>query len=237
MIRSTTRFAALGVLCLTAGCMIPRAQYDRLVTEYHSENQARIKLESELARREAELAQAQADLSAAESRADSVGRDSQARIAQLEKALNDAKASMASPYGDIEGLSIIGTNEGFTILMQDKLLFDPGSTAIRKDGQDALARIAKEIVSSNYQEVRIDGHTDSDPVKVHKETFPLGNHQLAAERALSVYDYLANQGHVPASVLSLAAFGPNRPLVPGDSPEAKAKNRRVEIHVRVPATN
>jgi flagellar motor protein MotB len=54
------------------------------------------------------------------------------------------------------------------------------------------------------------------------------------KRALAVYASLVNDDSVPPSVLSLAAFGPNRPLDPGKNDAAKAKNRRVEIHVAVP---
>ncbi len=67
-----------------------------------------------------------------------------------------------------------------------------------------------------------------------KDKFPLGNHELAMERALAVYATLVNDDGVPSSVLSLAAFGPNRPLDPAKTDAAKAKNRRVEIHVAVP---
>ncbi len=213
------------------GCVVPRAQYDRLVTEHHSANQARVRLESELAKREGEVAELRGTLND-DAR---TSADSEARIHQLEQALQEAQSRLAGPFGDIEGLSLVANSEGFTILMQDKLLFDSGSTTIKQDGQSALSVVAREIVSNGYDQVRIDGHTDSDPVRMTKEMYPRGNHELAAERALSVFEYLTGKGKVPKDIFSLASYGPNRPLVTGQTADAKAKNRRVEIHVRVPA--
>ena len=222
------------LLLMTSACLVPQAQYDRLVTEYHSENQARVKLEAELARMENEASELHTRLNSAESSLAESGRMSQERINQLENALAEAQSVLNSPFAEYDGINIVGTAEGFTILMQDKLLFDVGSTNLREGGKDALRLIAQEIINSGYNEVRIDGHTDSDPVVKNIKQFPRGNHELASERALSVYEYLTKTQKVPTSTLSLAAFGPNRPLIPGDSEQAKAKNRRVEIHVVVP---
>ena len=218
----------------TSGC-VTRAQYDRLVTEYHSENQARVQreaevqavqaeklnLEDELRSREAQLAALQNARSASEE-----------RINELERALGEAQ----SRFTPGEGVEVFATRDGFAWRLQDKLLFDSGSTEIKEGGRKALNDIAKEILASGYKEVRIDGHTDSDPVVKTKEIYPLGNHELAAKRALSVFGYMVNQCKVPDDYLALGAFGPNQPVVEGSDTTAKARNRRVEIHVRVPST-
>jgi len=194
-----------------------------LVTEYHSENQARVQLESELARLDSESSTLRGQLQSAES-----ARSAQAqRLAELEAMLADAQESMAS----IPDVDIFRTESGFAYRMASELLFDSGSTQIRKQGQAALNEIAKEIISKGYSKVRIDGHTDSDPVVVTKDKYPLGNHQLAAQRALAVFGYLTKDAGVSQEVFTLAAFGPTSPTVSGKTAEAKAKNRRVEIHV------
>ena len=226
---------AVGMGLLGGSSCVSRSQYDRLVTEYHAENQARLNAERELTRREGELSQIEGELSSARNRADEIGTDAQARIAQLQKALEDAERRM-NPFGAtaIEGVSFLPAEDGFRILVEDKLLFDSGSADLKSSGKSALERIGKEIVSRGYDQVRIDGHTDADPIRKTAEIWTLGNHHLAMARALSVYGYLVNDAKVPTSALSLAAYGPNRPLDPSNSPEAKARNRRVEIYVRVP---
>ena len=229
------RGSAMGValLALSSASCVSRAQYDRLVTEYHSESQARNHAESDLAELELTADELRHRTEAAEQRASRSGEDSQRRIDELQRRLSAAQAGVKSSLAGAEGVQVLPTEDGFRILVADHLLFDSGSTSIRTDGKAALNKIARDILSKGYQEVRIDGHTDNDPVKKTKEKFPLGNHQLAMERALSVYGYLTNVAHVPDAKLSLASFGPNRPLVRGTTPEAKARNRRVEIQVRV----
>ena len=76
--------------------------------------------------------------------------------------------------------------------------------------------------------IRIDGHTDSDPVKVTRSTFPLGNWQLGAMRALRVLLYLKELG-VPEPKMFFSSFGALHPRDTNETKEGKARNRRVEI--------
>lgn len=234
-LRSSVLFTLCAGALLSGSSCVSRSQYDRLVTEYHAENQARVRAESELGEAEARYSQMESQLRNAQGRADEVGTEAQARIAQLQQALADAERRL-NPFGNeaLDGVTFLPAEDGFRILVEDKLLFDSGSTDLKSQGKAALDRIGKEIVAHGYQEVRIDGHTDTDPVRKKIELFPLGNHQLAMSRALAVYGYLTQTAKVPTSILSLAAYGPNRPLVKGTSADAKSKNRRVEIYVRVP---
>lgn len=70
--------------------------------------------------------------------------------------------------------------------------------------------------------VQINGHTDSDG----SEQFNL---KLSEERALSVDNYLRENGNVEHLNMSTAGFGETQPIVPNTNDENKAKNRRVEI--------
>lgn len=230
-----TKSKLLGLvpLVVAAGCVVPQSRYDRLATEYHAENQARRQLEDEVQRRDGEMsdlrsqnAQKDSTLSALEQESAS----SKERIAQLEQALKDAKAGS----GMQDGVDVFRTPDGFAYSIADKLLFDSGSTEIRDGGKKALLQIAKEIQDKGYKQVRIDGHTDSDPVVKSKDRYKLGNYELALERALSVFAVLTRDGKVPETVFQIAGYGPSKPVASGDSDAAKAKNRRVEIHIAVP---
>jgi len=57
--------------------------------------------------------------------------------------------------------------------------------------------------------------------------FP-SNWELSSERAITVVRYLIDQG-VPANRLVAAGFGEFQPLASGDSEEALARNRRIEL--------
>jgi len=232
----TSKWVSLVPLLLAAACVVPQSRYDRLQTEYHAENQARRQLEDEVQRKDGEVSDLRSQYNEKDSAYSELQKTSAAdreRIAQLEAALKDAQKGF--PEGDaVDGVSVFPTREGFAYSLADKLLFDPGSISIREGGKAALKKIAAQLNEKHYLDIRIEGHTDSDPVVKTIEKFPLGNHELAVERALAVYAVLVNEDKVPSSILSLAAFGPNRPVDNSKSDAAKAKNRRVEIHVAVP---
>ena len=75
--------------------------------------------------------------------------------------------------------------------------------------------------------LRVDGHTDATPI--HTGRFP-SNWELSAARAITVVKFLTTQG-IPARHLAATGFGENQPVDPADTPEAYAKNRRIEIRL------
>jgi chemotaxis protein MotB len=230
-----SKWVSLVPMLLVGACVVPQARYDKLQTEYHAENQARRQLEDEIQRKDGEVSDLRAQYNEKDSAYSELQKTSAAdkeRIAQLEAALKDAQKGFEGP-GEVDGVKVVRTNEGFAYIVADKLLFDPGSTRISEAGKSALKKIASQINEKHYPDVRIEGHTDSDPVVKTKEQYPLGNQQLAVERALAVYGVLVSN-NVPQGIFSLAGYGPNRPVDKGNSESSKARNRRVEIHVAVP---
>lgn len=221
-------------MLLVAGC-VSRGQYDRVLAEYHGENQMRRQLETQVDQRNSEISGLNAQLSSKDSllsTSEEARQASESRVAQLEQALKDAQKQMETT--GIEGVDIFRTADGLMFRMDNLILFDSGSTAIKESGKQVLLNIAKQCVSKGYREIRIDGHTDTDPVKVTKESYPLGNHELSIKRALAVYDVIVNGGKVDSHLVTLAGYGPNKPAVDGSTDAAKSKNRRVEIFVKVP---
>ena len=53
---------------------------------------------------------------------------------------------------------------------------------------------------------------------------------LSRDRAAAVKTYLAANGLPPASIFTVG-MGPDQPLVSNDTPEGRAKNRRIEFKV------
>ena len=75
--------------------------------------------------------------------------------------------------------------------------------------------------------LRIDGHTDKRPITNPDGRFR-NNWDLSAARAISVVQHLIADG-VPADRLVAAGFGENQPIEEGETDEAYAKNRRIEL--------
>jgi chemotaxis protein MotB len=55
------------------------------------------------------------------------------------------------------------------------------------------------------------------------------NWELSAARATSVVRYLEDAVGIDPRRLSAVGFGPNRPMDANDTPEGRARNRRIEI--------
>ncbi|MEO1689124.1 MAG: OmpA family protein, partial [Pseudomonadota bacterium] len=75
--------------------------------------------------------------------------------------------------------------------------------------------------------LRVDGHTDDVPIG------PGGrfadNWQLSQARAVSVVRYLAEEKGFAPDRLAANGFGEFQPVDPADTPEARARNRRIEL--------
>ena len=87
----------------------------------------------------------------------------------------------------------------------------------------ALAKLAMD------HEILVEGHTDGQ--NIHNEYFD-SNWELSTARATSVARLLIEKYHMPAAHLGAVGYGGNRPIVSNDTPEGRAKNRRVVIFVK-----
>ena len=74
--------------------------------------------------------------------------------------------------------------------------------------------------------IRVDGHTDNVPQVGGKYA---NNWELSQGRALSVVLYMINDLDFPPDRVAATGFGEFRPVAAGDSPQARAQNRRIEL--------
>lgn len=146
------------------------------------------------------------------------------KLEELERKLG---AFGANSGGDVD---VYQTAEGTVVEIKEGVLFDSGKKAIKSKGQEILNRLAAELASSGY-DIRVDGHTDTDPVVKHAKEYPYGNLQLSVERALEVAHFLSKTASspIPEGRLHVSGFGPNKPRVEGSGADAKQKNRRVDL--------
>ena len=120
--------------------------------------------------------------------------------------------------------------KGGVLRAQSDILFASGKADLKPEAQAVLAEVTpklKEILADKSIVLRVDGHTDSDPI-VHSNW--KDNLQLSLERARAVATALKEHGLPPASMFA-AGFGEHRPI-PGAT---KDQNRRVELRL-VPAS-
>jgi len=105
------------------------------------------------------------------------------------------------------------------------ILFDSGKIELKDAGKVALDEVTVALQSVSDRDFIIGGHTDTDPIRTKKFK---SNWELSTARAVVVVDYMISKGY-PAAHLGAAGFAEVDPVAGNDTPEGKAKNRRIEI--------
>ncbi|EAR22407.1 peptidoglycan -binding protein [Nitrococcus mobilis] len=132
--------------------------------------------------------------------------------------------------GDVPEIRVVGDR----FMFQSELFFPSGSAQIAAPGKDKLDRLAtvleevsRRIPGDVDWVLQVDGHTDRRPI--HTPRFP-SNWELSTARALSIVHYLVTRG-VPPNRLAAAGYGQYDPIDSRDSPQALARNRRIELRL------
>ena len=112
------------------------------------------------------------------------------------------------------------------INLSDKMLYKSGSSDLTPKADEVLAKIAKIIESRPELEVMVEGYTDNVPIKTSCLT---DNWDLSVKRSTSVVRALQTKYNINPNRLIAAGRGEYNILVPNDSPENKAINRRTRI--------
>jgi chemotaxis protein MotB len=115
---------------------------------------------------------------------------------------------------------------GIEISIEEQVLFDPGSAEIKPAARQSIIKIGKVLLQVPGKHIRIEGHTDSDPI--HTLLYS-DNLDLSNGRASSVFRILKNQVGLNPKMMSSTGFGEWQPKVPNTTAANKAKNRRVDI--------
>ncbi|WP_315819165.1 OmpA family protein [Paraflavitalea speifideaquila] len=111
--------------------------------------------------------------------------------------------------------------------ISDKLLFKSGKFDVTTQAKTVLGKVATVLKNQPDIEFMVEGHTDNVPYNGGGQL--LDNWDLSVKRATSVVRILQNQYGLDPAKMSAAGRGEYSPLMPNDSPEAKAANRRTRI--------
>ncbi|MEN3013665.1 MAG: OmpA family protein [Endomicrobiia bacterium] len=122
----------------------------------------------------------------------------------------------------------ITQKEGLIVTFSEKYMFDSGKADIYDEAKEVIKNIASLLVEEPNR-ISIEGHTDNTPINTPE--FP-SNWELSTKRATNVLKYLLEELKFDPKRLTAAGFGEWHPVAPNDTPENKAKNRRVDLIVR-----
>jgi outer membrane protein OmpA-like peptidoglycan-associated protein len=185
--------------------------------ETEAERSARLKTEADLAevqkQREAlkvEVARVQTEKKQVEADREQIRRDRDAIAARLSGALGKVASTERS-------------GRGLVVSLSGGILFETGKSALKTDAKVSLAKLAGILLMIPNTNIQVEGHTDATGSEEK-------NAKLSLERASAVKEFLKSQG-VEEARMSAKGLAATKPVAPNDSPDGRAKNRRVEIVV------
>ncbi len=143
---------------------------------------------------------------------------------QMDKQIKQLREQTAG-----SGVDVTETDGGKAILVNlpDGVTFDVGSYSLKPEFRNTLNSVAQSLKDYPNSLIDVYGHTDSTGSDAFNQT-------LSENRARTVANYLASQGVSQARIRS-QGFGETMPVASNDTPDGRARNRRVEIKI-VPVT-
>jgi chemotaxis protein MotB len=161
--------------------------------------------------------------------------------------LKESENTLIISNGNENIVKITSETDYQQISFYEKILFDRSQFSIKNSGREVLQIVgdAIKLKSNNIKLVQIEGHTDSNDIKLDNYPKNMGNIVLGSRRAVDVYQFFKDQVGIDPAVLPMSAttFGEYAPpsrkldssynrelLVRANSTEElKASNRRIEL--------
>ena len=173
------------------------------------QDQSNSEAQAQLARQQAAAEQQKAD--EATEQAEKYRQEREEGLAQLQQALGQIAETRRTAMGLVMTLD------------SKSIRFDFDKANIKPEYRDILNRIAGILMTLKGYAIAVYGYTDDTGTQSY-------NLQLSQRRAEAVRNFLVETGISP-TIMSTKGFGKSDPRVPGDSEQARAANRRVEIGI------
>lgn len=145
-----------------------------------------------------------------------------AKMKQLKNAVSKALVNFEG-----KGLTVEQRDGKVYVSMENKLLFQSGSWAVGSSGRKAVEQLGEVLAENPDISILIEGHTDNVPYKGN--SLLSGNWDLSTKRATAIVNILRENPSINPENLTAAGRGEYAPIASNDTPEGRAKNRRIEI--------
>lgn len=140
---------------------------------------------------------------------------------EIQKELETSLASQIQEHT----VAVTPTKEGIVVSLREVGFFDSGSTILRPYAEATLRDFVK-VIAPRRVRVRIEGHTDNVPI--HNGRFD-SNWELSTSRATEIIKLFITRYEIAPDRLSASGYGEYYPVSPNDTPDGRAKNRRVDL--------
>ncbi len=176
--------------------------------------------EARLAETQAALDRANAQIAKLESERSSLQATSSSLEADRAKLQKQRDVLSGKLSGALGGIAVASKSERGYMVSLAGTAFPSGKATLTTDAKYVLAKLAGVLLAFPDMKLVVEGHTDSTGLAE-------ANQKLSLERAEAVKTFLREMG-VSGPVIA-NGYGPDRPVAPNDTPEGRAKNRRVDI--------
>lgn len=131
----------------------------------------------------------------------------------------------------LPGIELTSSARGLVISLPEAGSFPAGRADLSGAAMVVMADLAARL-HDLPNVIRVEGHTDDVPIATSQFA---SNWDLSTARATRVVEFLIEEGIDPGR-LAAAGYAEYRPRLPNDTPDARARNRRVDIVVVDPVT-
>jgi chemotaxis protein MotB len=126
-------------------------------------------------------------------------------------------------------IKITQLSDRLSVTLVDKVLFPSGSADISPEGLKVLQRVANIIKTAPDQIIRVEGHTDNQPLSWYLRNKYASNWELSTARATQVARFLQDKAGIKGENLHAVGLSEYHPVADNKSEEGRSKNRRIEI--------
>lgn len=149
---------------------------------------------------------------------------------QLEDAANYGYTRMTDAFSANKSIEVSNEGNRIRVVMPLDKLFASGSADMEKEGLVWLKTLQASLKDINYQELRVEGHTDNVPILRKGNSGFVSNWELSGARAANIVRYLIGEG-VSSDRIAAVGYAETRPRSSNDTADGRQRNRRVEFSI------
>ncbi|OGT89859.1 MAG: hypothetical protein A2514_00310 [Gammaproteobacteria bacterium RIFOXYD12_FULL_61_37] len=160
--------------------------------------------------------------------ADKRQAEKEAEIARLKNTHDQLTAGMKQEIQQGQ-IKITQLADQLSVSMVDQIIFPSGSADISPEGLKVLQRVGDIIKKAQGKTIRVEGHTDDQPLSWYLRSKFASNWELSTLRASNVVRFLQDKVGIEGTRLKAVGLSEYRPIADNKNPEGRSKNRRIEI--------
>lgn len=157
--------------------------------------------------------------------APSEGDPQEGELAEVRDALRDVAKSNEA----LKSLEMTKYDHELILRLPTHVIFPSGEDGVQTSANAALVAIADQV-RNRAVDIRVEGHTDDRPISTSRFR---SNWDLSACRATAILTVLAKEGRIQPQRLSAVGYGEFHSIASNDTAEGRAKNRRVELVLKL----